>query len=484
MTRVVSIALILALATAVAGAVDRYDFGNPSPDEEAMRQAIQRARNDPEAEADRLSLDNTHAHDVPNETYDVGEGITNDGVADQADYWARYHGPRQYLAWSAPLNTAAGNHADDMHVHSFFSHYTSASSYGYTGGGFPDGDAPADRGWAEGYANHFVGENIAVNNSAGVWTPQAVHDSFFTEPDFVGRGHRRNMLHSYWREVGVGYVMGPPNGIGWTDHWAIDFGSDAFASRLPPDPWPPIDTVYATGVVHVDANSDGLYQVGEQLADKRVFARTGGQWLKHYAVTAEGGGYSIPLLDAAGNDLAAGTQVELIFLDPLLKTVYRVTETIASGDVVFEDDESETPDPFHQRFNIGRDAVLSNFSPVLMADADFDDTVGIFDLAVLANNYAQSNREWIEGDFTGDGAVNVLDLAQLANHYGETAGGSTVPGPATLLLLSLGAGMLLRRRAWCDPVAPSHPSANAPRPRIPPSPSGPRSREGYNEVEL
>jgi len=447
---VVIIALILAAATG-AGAGEPYDFGNPSPDEEAMRQAIQRARNDPEAEADRLGIVNTHAHDVPNGTYDIGEGITNDGVSNQATYWARYHGPRQYLAWNAALNTAAYNHSDDMLTLSFFSHWTAASNHGYTEGGYPDGypdgDAPADRGYAEGYVNHFIGENIAVNNSAGAWTPQAVHDSFFTEPDFEGRGHRRNMLHSYWREIGVGYVMGQPSGIGWTDHWAIDFGSDAFASRLPPDPWPPIDTVYATGVVYVDTNGDDLYQVGEQLADKRVFARAGGQWLKHYAVTADGGGYTIPLLDASGNDLSSGTQVELIFLDPLLKTVFRVTETIASGNVVFEDDKSETPGTYSQRFNIGRDAALGDFSAVLMADADFDDTVGIFDLAVLANNYALSNRQWIDADFTGDGTVNVLDLAQLANHYGETAGSIPVPQPAVLVLLIAGAALRrLRRR--------------------------------------
>ena len=441
---------VLALLAAAAGAAQPYDFGNPSPTEEAMRQAIQRARNDPEAEADRAGLNNTHSDDTPNGTYDIGEGITSIGVADQADYWARYQGPRQYLAWSGPLNTAAGHHADDMFTHSFFSHRTKTSSYGYTPGEDLLGDGPAERGYADGYVNHFIGENIAVNNSAGEWAPEFIHtDGFFTETNVPGRGHRRNMLRSTWREIGVGYVVGPPNDDGWTDHWVVDFASDAFARQLPPhpspDPWPPIDTVFATGVFYHDGSGDGAYQAGEERPGRRVFARVGTSWLKYYAVTADGGGYSLPLLDAAGADLPGGTQVELIFFDPQLKAAWKVTRTLIEGDVVFEDTESETPETYNQRFNIGQDAEYDDLSAVLPGDVDFDGSVDIMDLVVLANNYSDVDKEWIDGDFTGDGVVNVMDLAQLANYYGRTAGGSAVPEPATLLLLFLGASLCRRR---------------------------------------
>ena len=59
------IALSTLAAAAAANGATPYDFGNPSVIEELMRQAIQRARNDPEADADAFGLDNLHAQDVP-----------------------------------------------------------------------------------------------------------------------------------------------------------------------------------------------------------------------------------------------------------------------------------------------------------------------------------------------------------------------------------------------------------------------------------
>jgi len=61
-------------------------------------------------------------------------------------------------------------------------------------------------------------------------------------------------------------------------------------------------------------------------------------------------------------------------------------------------------------------------------DANLDGKVNVYDLAVLANNYAFSGKGWTDADFTGEGTVNVFDLALLANNYGHgTGGGLTGP---------------------------------------------------------
>ncbi len=80
-------------------------------------------------------------------------------------------------------------------------------------------------------------------------------------------------------------------------------------------------------------------------------------------------------------------------------------------------------------------------------DANLDRAVNVFDLAILANNYGGSGKDWGDADFTGEGDVDVFDLAALANNYGWTAtGGSPIPEPAMLALLAAGGLAALRRR--------------------------------------
>ena len=64
---------------------------------------------------------------------------------------------------------------------------------------------------------------------------------------------------------------------------------------------------------------------------------------------------------------------------------------------------------------------------------------------VVRYNENIMGKNWLHGDFTGDGEVDVFDLVVLANNYGTTPG-QPVPEPVTSVLLAVAALGLLRRR--------------------------------------
>ena len=87
----------------------------------------------------------------------------------------------------------------------------------------------------------------------------------------------------------------------------------------------------------------------------------------------------------------------------------------------------------------------------LPGDANLDNAVNLQDFNLLASNFGQSGRTWVQGDFTGDGVVNLQDFNRLAGQFGISAAAdgptltdwanlaAVVPEPVALALPALAA---------------------------------------------
>ncbi len=81
------------------------------------------------------------------------------------------------------------------------------------------------------------------------------------------------------------------------------------------------------------------------------------------------------------------------------------------------------------------------FAP-LAGDATRDRVVNFKDYIVLEGDFGKTNATWAMGDFNADGVVDFKDYTILEANFG-----TSVPEPATLLLVTAGAaGLLIRRR--------------------------------------
>ncbi len=230
-----------------------YDYGDPTDNEQAHLEAINRARANPLAEAARLG-------------FDLFEGVATGKISSQ---------PSPPLVSNAILLDIARAHSLDMLDQDYFAHDSLS------------GETASERAENAGYNYRRFGENIAFSGTTGsldmTSTSLYLHDLLFIDEDYPGRGHRINILIPDFKEVGVGLQSGIYTSDA-TDYQAAmittDFGSDWFDDRA-----------FVTGVVYDDQNQDGLYTAGEGLSGVKVsILETGEQ-----TISASAGGYAIPV---------------------------------------------------------------------------------------------------------------------------------------------------------------------------------------------
>jgi uncharacterized protein YkwD len=272
----VPFAAIALFLCARAASAQAYDSGNPTADEQYVLEVINRARANPWAEGRRLG-----PQGLPNG--DITEGL----VAPNNQI-----GVRPPLAMNKILHGTASAHNSDMYVNNYFAHDT------------PGGLTPGDRMTAAGYIWQKEGENIAEAigpNGQTNATAAEFEDLLMIDTSEAGRGHRLNLLDAYggtlatpyFREVGIAYLhenVGNPSGA--TDFLTQDFG---IAQT-------PNDGPFLLGVIYNDANGNSFYNPGEGISGITVnIANNGGPMLSAFAVSANAGGYVVPIRSLSGN---------------------------------------------------------------------------------------------------------------------------------------------------------------------------------------
>ena len=222
-------------------------MAQPTAYEQYFLELVNRARANPDAEAQRLGIG-------------LNDGLSAGIISATA---------KQPLAFNPLLIDAARGHSDWMLATDTFSH---------TGAG---GSSPGDRMAAAGYSftgSWTWGENIAIRWGTGTAITaqqvEAFNDGLFRSP-----GHRTNILQDAFREAGIGLAEGEYKGSPGATA-TQDFARSGTGSFL-------------TGVAFDDRDGDRFYDPGEGLGGVSVQISGGGQ---SWALTTwSAGGYQIKL---------------------------------------------------------------------------------------------------------------------------------------------------------------------------------------------
>ncbi len=215
--------------------------------EQLLLELINRTRANPAAEAARYGIDLNK--DLPAGT------LSNT--------------PKQPLAPHQSLINAAGLHSQDMLDQDYFDHQNLA------------GKSPNQRALDAGYTGS-AGENIGWGGSTG---PIDNNQHVYTRHErlFLSTGHRVNMLHEPYDEVGTGVRYGV----------FTSSGTDYNASMVTELLGVSSGYTFITGVAFTDSVvNDNFYNIGESAAGIRVLASSS-LGATYETVTGNSGGYSL-----------------------------------------------------------------------------------------------------------------------------------------------------------------------------------------------
>jgi hypothetical protein len=235
----------------------------PSAEDQLMLEFINRARANPQAEANRL----------------LG-GNLNEGVA-PADTISLT--PKQPLAFNLYLNDAAQKHSQWMLNNDVFSH---------TGSGGSTAQERMENAGYEFVPSWSTGENIAwQGTTAEIDLTQSVienYDNLFIDQGYPGRGHRVNILQSSFQEVGISSLEGRFTDNNVTYNAVMTTQDFAFSSNV---------NAFLTGVVYTDQIvNDDFYTVGEGIGGISITATNINNPSQTFTTsTWQSGGYSLEL---------------------------------------------------------------------------------------------------------------------------------------------------------------------------------------------
>jgi len=230
----------------------------PTNYEQYLLELVNRARANPDAEAALYGI----------------------GLNDNLSAGTITSAAKEPLAFSTFLNTSADTHSQSMLDDNYFSHTGS------------DGSSASQRmfaaGWTSATGGHSTGENISLRasttNSVGFneSTIASHHEGLFKSS-----GHRTNILHESFSEIGIGQKVGSyvSNGTTFSNTSMV---TENFADG---------GRTFITGVVITDSDNDQFYDIGEGIGSVMVTAT--GAAGTFSATTWDSGGYSLAVNDGS-----------------------------------------------------------------------------------------------------------------------------------------------------------------------------------------
>lgn len=252
---------------------DQYSIGDPSDEEQAFVELINRGRADASAEALRLA--NAANPDVVDAICFFGVNLGE--MINQFDALPQSLPP---LSIHSSLTEMARLHSQDM-LDNVFQGHTSSDN---PPAPYSPGDTLADRAAEFPYTASVLGENVfayakGVNYGHASFEIDWGYDAYGMQ---VPPEHRETIHDGAYREIGVGAIKGSNS----TESATV--GPMIVTQVLGSTPSP---TPFITGVAYYDLNENGIYDAGEGLGGLTVSTEETAAW----ALTANSGGYSIPV---------------------------------------------------------------------------------------------------------------------------------------------------------------------------------------------
>ncbi len=306
-----------------------------SANEQLMLELVNRARLDPQAEADRFGIDLNK--DLPPGTISPA--------------------PKAPLTFNNYLVDSSRAHSQWMIDNDIFSHIETSGTNGFTG--VTAGDRMQTAGYV--FSGTWIwGENIAWQGTTG--TPDmtayiiAQHEGLF-----LSHGHRENILNETFREMGIGQVSG-----------VFTSGTDYNSSMVTQNFAKSGTDYFITGVAYTDTDSDNFYTVGEGHANVNI------------SIADSTGAHVVSALsEAAGGHRAAVSDgdYQISFSGGGLPSTVRVDATVAGGNIKID--------------LAGNSKIAASVDAVLMQNAKDLDLLGMADINGTGNgldNTIRGNR--------------------------------------------------------------------------------------------
>ena len=194
--------------------------------------------------------------------------------------------PAQPLAWNGKLAAAAAGHSKVLREADAQSHQVTSR------GEAPLGERIADAG----YAASRAGENVFSYTESA----RHAHEAFVVDWGLgadgmqAGRGHRVNLIHEGFSEIGIGTVR-QDDGSASTGPFIV---TQNFGSRHDAGP-------FLTGVAYRDRDGDDAYSMGEGLKGLKVAAEGRGR-----EASSKAGGWSLEVGEGEAALTLAGPAVK------------------------------------------------------------------------------------------------------------------------------------------------------------------------------